>query len=282
MFVRTWIVGVAALVASCGDSGAPTSSNVTPVTPPPDTTTPTPPTTFPAGPKGWVQGKVSGDGLTNVYQVFIPANYDPKVKWPVILFQHDGTSRGSDNQKQLLIGLGPVVKAQEATWKAITIFPQTDTNEPLRPGFMRVGPAALDSVRMHYNVDPDRIYLTGISSGAIFSYEYLYLHPNVFAAFVPISADICGLCIATSSTSQRDLALMLANKMPKMGYWQWHGLTDNVIPVQDARDINAAWKTVNPLVKYTEEAGVGHGQAHLQAYADPALWTWLYQQHRGQ
>jgi predicted peptidase len=128
-----------------------------------------------------------GDGLTNVYQVFIPANYDPNVKWPVILFQHDGTSRGSDNQKQLLIGLGPVVKAQEATWKAITIFPQTDTNEPLRPGFMRVGPAALDSVRKHYNVDPDRIYLTGISSGAIFSYEYLYLHPNVFAAFVPIS-----------------------------------------------------------------------------------------------
>lgn len=272
MFVRSWIVGVAALVVSCG--GEPTSS-VTPITPPDTTTSPT---SFPPGPTGWVQGTVSGDGLTNPYQVFVPANYDPKVKWPVILFQHDGTSRGTDNVKQLTIGLGPVVKAQEATWKAITIFPQTGTNEPLRPGYLRVGPAALDSVRKHYNVDPDRIYLTGISSGAIFAYEYLYLHPNVFAAFVPISADICGLCIATSTTPQRDLALMLANKMPRMGYWHFQGANDDI--VQDARDIYAAWRTVNPLVKYTEEPGVGHGQAHLQAYADPALWTWLFAQHR--
>ncbi|MEO8335553.1 MAG: hypothetical protein ABI664_11305 [bacterium] len=276
MFIRTWIVGVSALVASCGGSTEPIS-RVTPVTPV-DTTTPNIP--FPAGPTGWVAGTVSGDGLTNQYQVFVPANYDPKVKWPVILFQHDGTSRGTDNTKQLTIGLGPIVKAQQATWKAITIFPQTGTNEPLRPGFLRVGPAALDSVRKHYNVDPTRIYLTGISSGAIFSYEILFLHPDIFAAFVPISADICGLCIATSSTPQRDLALMLANKMPTMGYWQWHGGTDSVIPVQDARDINAAWKTINPLVKYTEEPGVGHGQAHLQAYDDPALWTWLFAQHR--
>ncbi len=274
MMIRMSIVGVAALVASCGGAGSDVTTTVRP-----DTTTF--PNTVPPAPAGWVAGSVSGAGLTNPYQVFVPLNYDPKVKWPVILFQHDGTLRGSDNQKQLTVGLGPVVKANEATWPFITIFPQTGTNESLRPGYVRVGPAALDSVRKHYNVDPARIYLTGISSGAIFSYELLHLYPTTFAAFMPMAANICAVCLSGSSaTPQRDVALQLAREVPTMAYWQFHGSADGEISVVDARDVSSAWKTVNPAAKYTEYPGVSHGTTHLSAYAEPTIWTWLLAQHR--
>ena len=279
MFIRTLIVGVVALVASCGGSADPTAT-VTHVTPDTTTTT-TPPTTYGPAPTGWVAGTVSGAGLTNPYQVFVPFNYDPKVKWPTILFQHDGTERGTDNVKQTTVGLGPVVKAQQATWQAITIFPQTGTNEPLQPGYVRVGPAALDSVIKHYNVDLDRVYLTGISSGAIFSFELLHKFPKRFAAFMPMASYICPQCInGNANETQTALAVQLARENPTMGYWQFHGSLDGVILPPYARDAAAAWKTVNPAAKYTEYPGVGHGQTHLSAYAEPTIFTWLFAQHR--
>ena len=274
MEIRTWMVTVAALVASCGGAAGVDATVVRP------DTTPFP-SNFPPAPTGWVAGAVSGAGLTNPYQVFVPLNYDPKVKWPVIVFQHDGTLRGFDNQKQLTTGLGPVVKANEATWQFITIFPQTGTNESLRPGYVRVAPLALDSVRKHYNVDPARIYLTGISSGAIFSYELLHLYPNLFAAFMPMAANICAVCLTgNSATPQRDVALQLAREVPTMAYWQFHGSADGEISVVDARAVSTAWKTVNPAAKYTEYPGVSHGTTHLSAYAEPTIWTWLLAQHR--
>jgi len=68
--------------------------------------------------------------------------------------------------------------------------------------------------------------------------------------------------------------------MPTMGYWQFQGSIDCCIPVQDARDITNAWRTVNPAVKYTEYAGIGHGQTHEYAYREPTIFTWLFAQHR--
>ena len=75
---------------------------------------------------------------------------------------------------------------QEKTWQAITIFPQTGTNEPLQPGFVRVGPATLDSVMKHYNVDPDRVYLAGYSNGGFMSYRMACEHADQIAAIVSL------------------------------------------------------------------------------------------------
>jgi predicted peptidase len=224
---------------------------------------------------------VTGAGVTSPYQVFVPLNYDPSKKWRVILFLHSSTERGTDNLKQLTLGLGPVVMGQEATWQAITIFPQVGLNESARGAYIRIGMAALDAVTANYNVDPARIYVTGISAGGVYGFEMLHLNPTRFAAFMPMAANTCPVCITGNAAStQADAALQLAREMPTMGYWQFQGTNDGSIPVQDARDITAAWKTVNPAAKYSEYPGVGHGQTHLSAYAEPTIFTWLFAQHR--
>ena len=277
------VLGVLALVdtgclASCGGD-TPTARNNNTVTPP-DTSTPFVPPPSPA-PTGWVKASVSGGGITNPYQVFVPLNYDASKKWPVILYLHSSTERGSDNVLQTTLGLGPVIKTQESTFPAIAVFPQVAVTESERPGYLRAGLASLDSVAKHYNTDPARTYLTGVSAGGIYAYELLYLNPTRFAAFMPMAADICQKCITGDlNTTQTQAALIIARQVPTVAMWEFHGSTDCCIPVQDARDIAAAWKTVNPAAKYTEYAGVGHGQTHEHAYAEPTIFTWLFAQHR--
>ncbi len=274
MLTRALLVAGLAVAGSCGGSADPVS--VTHVTP----DTPFVPPTTPAA-KGWVNGTVSGGGLTNPYQVFVPLNYDASRKWPVILFLHSSTEVGTDNVLQTTVGLGPVIKAQESTFPAIAIFPQVAATESQRPGFLRAGMASLDSVLKHYNADPTRIYLTGVSAGGIYGFELVYLNPTRFAAFMPMAADICQKCITGSlSSTQSEVALIIARAAPTVAYWQFHGSIDCCIPVQDARDISSTWRTVNPTVKYTEYAGIGHGQTHEHAYAEPSIFTWLFAQHR--
>jgi predicted peptidase len=267
-------LGVLAVAGSCGSSTEPLkATNSTPDAPfvPPTTPAPT----------GWVKATVSGAGLTNPYQVFVPPSYDASRKWPVILFLHSYTEMGTDNVLQTTVGLGPVIKTQESTFPAIAIFPQVSPTEGQRSGYLRAGLASLDSVTKHYNIDPTRVYLTGVSAGAYYGFELVYLNPTRFAAFMPMAADICQKCITGDvNTTQSQAALIIARQVPTMGLWQFHGSIDSSIPVQDARDITNAWRTVNPAIKYTEYPGVGHGNTHLWAYEEPTLFTWLFAQHR--
>ena len=48
-------------------------------------------------------------GLALPYRLFIPANYDPTRKYPLVLFMHGGGERGTDNRFQLVGQTGALV-----------------------------------------------------------------------------------------------------------------------------------------------------------------------------
>jgi len=50
--------------------------------------------------------------------------------------------------------------------------------------------AALASLRKKYNIDDDRIYATGFSNGAAFTYLLWAERPGVFAAYAPVAGRI--------------------------------------------------------------------------------------------
>src|SRR5690349_10801987 len=58
-------------------------------------------------------------GNTLPYRLFIPANYNPLVKYPLVLFLHGSGGSGSDNRKQLTDQTAPLVFAapeNQANW----------------------------------------------------------------------------------------------------------------------------------------------------------------------
>jgi len=217
------------------------------------------------------------------YRVFFPRGYAPSSKWPVVLFIHGAGERGVNNTSQLDVGLGPYLRSNAATFPAIVVFPQL----PAVPG-TAAGSALLDSLvktALHQtlaevNADSTRIYVTGISAGAVRSYDVVYQLPDLFAASVPIAGRLCASCILGSAVKTADEAdTVVAVRLRSLPIWIFHGARDTSVPPADDRRLLRAFRASGLAVRYTEYADLGH-ESWDRTYANPALWAWLFAQHR--
>jgi predicted peptidase len=231
---------------------------------------------------GFVSSKsVVDGGVTYRYQVFIPANYNAAstTSVPVILFLHGSGEKGSDNVAQTTVGLGPVVKAQLSTFPAIVVFPQAPAGEGVNDIFDRVAVAALDKTMVEYGkADPSRVYLTGLSYGGIRGYEIAYRNPTKFAAWVPISASICGGCLSTGATQQQGFQLA-AQTLKNLPIWEFHGQLDTQISVNDSYAIKTAFTANGDPYTLTVYPSGGHA-IWDDVYARADMWTWLDSKQR--
>jgi predicted peptidase len=269
------LIGVVLIVGGCRDTMVGASG-----TPPSGGPPPPPPQAV-----GFVKHTLTDSGVTYAYQVFVPLNYDPKRLWPVILFLHGSGQAGTDNELQTLVGLGPAVRAQQKDFPAIVVFPQAPKGVRWQRTMGRVAIEALDETVQQLHGDSTREYLTGVSLGGFGTWELALEYPDRFAALVPIAGAIhakcsCPTChplIAAVPPNTPDPYAYVAQKLQRMPIWVFHGSADPQVPVVEARQIVAALRAVGAPVRYTEYPGVGH-DAWDQAYADPALWTWLFAQ----
>ncbi len=231
---------------------------------------------------GFVARTTVDGSSTYAYKVFIPANYNASTaKIPVIVFMHGSSEKGNDNVSQTNVGLGPLVKANAATFPAIVVFPQGPDGEgpPYNETFDRITVAALDKTLTEYTkADPTRVYLTGLSYGGIRGYEVAYRNAAKFAAWVPISASICGTCLSAGATQQQGFQLA-AQGLKSVPIWEFHGQLDSQVPVSDSRAIETAFKGNGDPYTLTVYPSGGHA-IWDQVYGRADVWTWLYQQKR--
>lgn len=269
-------------LAACGDTAGTTGLGVTVPTTPSAPTTTTPATVPEAG--TFVKRTAVVGGVSYGYQVFIPAKYTTGTPSPAIMFIHGGGGRGNDNVSQLGHGgLGPVVQAQTATFPAIAIFPQVPAGEKFdRATMIRIVMGVLDNVTQTYNVDPSRIYLTGVSFGAVLSYDLAYLNPTRFAALVPVAGTICDACITGNpSTPTGTMYAPVAQALRGVPTWIFHGKNDAQFAVANVRNIVAAFQAAGGTIRYTEYPNGAHDDATwVTTYASPDLYAWLWTQHR--
>ncbi len=118
------------------------------------------------GPMGFmVQTLVRGDRHRK-YGLFVPLTYNQNQSYPVIIFLHGMGEGGNDARSNMRVGLAPFVHDRQATFPFICIFPQSssggwDENSEAAKDAI----AELDAVSKMYNVDADRVILTGLSTG---------------------------------------------------------------------------------------------------------------------
>jgi pimeloyl-ACP methyl ester carboxylesterase len=121
------------------------------------------------------------------YCIVVPASYDPLVPTPLVVGLHGGGRGGAD--AKLVNGSGedamPFYQELAEQWGWIVVCPTAlaapwadKANEPLLDGL-------LDEMRMLYNVDETRVYLTGHSMGGFGTWYWGPTRAEVWAAIAP-------------------------------------------------------------------------------------------------
>jgi len=202
------------------------------------------------------------------YLLYRPAHYweDPKRKWPLIIYLHGTADRGEDPELVRRDGMARLVEDM-GHFPFIVLSPQIPTTlntDNLIAVFESYQQLLAQIVATH-TVDPDRIYLTGLSLGGYLTWVWASLVPNQFAAIAPICA---GGARGGGLTSER---LCLLKELP---IWTFHGEQDQVVPAVATREKVEALRACGGQVKFTLYPGVGHN-AWTRTYHNPELFAWL-------
>ena len=225
------------------------------------------------------------DGQVSRYKVFVSqAAAQATGPLPVVLFLHGSGERGRDGSKQTGAGIGPYLLTRTADFPAVVVLPQAPENQEWTGHNNRVAVAALDAAMKEFDGDPARQYLTGMSMGGYGSWNIALDAPTRFAAIVPV----CGAVLApreerptlyvTSVAHERDPYAVIAQRLKQVPVWLFHGALDDVVPPADDRKLVAAFKDAGARdVRYTEYPQGNHN-AWDAAYADTAMWQWLFAQ----
>jgi predicted peptidase len=234
---------------------------------------------------GFLDRTIALQGATYKYQVFVPDDWTPHEKWPVILFLHGSGERGDDGMDQTDVGIGTAIRSDRGHFHAVVVMPQCRKNSWwTEPPMDDLAMAALQAATKEFHGDSQRTYLTGISMGGYGSWHLAEKYPDKFAAMVVI----CGGIHPPEATLKNHPELVkfsppdgpkaysdAAAKVGKMPVWIFHGGDDNIVPVAESQRMADAMKAVGAEVHYTEYPGVKH-VSWDKAYDEPKLYPWLY------
>jgi len=201
-------------------------------------------------------------GDTLPYRLMKPLDYDPAKSYPLVICLHGSGERGTDNWSQLRHFSW--FWAREETQKeypSFLLMPQySEKYMSLVGGFdtdaknwMTLAMFELmEDLEKEYGIDPSRIYLTGISSGAFAVWELICHYPEKFAAAVPVAGY---KRFNEFSRRKRKEEKRNAKTVP---IWAFHGALDEWIPPNYARITVSELKKAGADPKYTQFEGVGH------------------------
>ena len=135
--------------------------------------------------------------------------------------------------------------------------------EPTVPGRM-VLEMVEKMLQDHPDIDPKRVYITGLSMGGFGAFDLMMRRPDLFAAGLPI----CG------GGDPR-----YAEKIKNIPLWVFHGGLDDVVLPRCSRQIVDALEKVGGKVKYTEYSTMYHDIWNV-TYYNPEVLEWLFAQRK--
>ncbi len=221
------------------------------------------------------EGKPRGDEVTMRYLVFTPQDYQPAgAKWPLLLFLHGlGESSNDDLSRVKIHGPAHLVESRP-DFPFVVVTPQLapplkEGEKPSRDELLeKVGKAwkaeeliqLVDHIAANMNVDPERIYVTGLSMGGYGTWRLVAAHPERFAAAVPI----CG-------GGEPDKMAMALARVP---IWAFHGAKDQVVPLAEGQRMVDAVKQAGGDMKFTVYPDVEHN-SWKATYDNQEVYDWL-------
>lgn len=221
------------------------------------------------------------NGDTLRYRMLYP-DYDTLRKYPLVIFLHGSGERGNDNEAQLKWGVMNFSTDQMmAAHPAIVVAPQCPENmgwanvsrtanstemhlqpNPSKP--MELLIALINQLIKNAPVDPNRIYITGLSMGGYGTYDAIERYPDLFAAALPV----CGGGDISKAASIAHIPI-----------WIIHGAEDAAVNPLNSLNMTEALMKAGAHPGFTQYPEVGHF-SWLGAYSDPLILEWLFRQHK--
>ena len=140
-------------------------------------------------------------GLDRSYLLHVPPSYDNSHAIPLILDFHGGG--GNANSQMRTSGFSTLADEKDfivaypngtgrfgdklLTWNGGTCCAYAVDHQIDDVGFIR---ALITKLESKYKIDPKRIYATGLSNGAIFSFRLACDASDIFAAIAPVSGTL--------------------------------------------------------------------------------------------
>ena len=224
------------------------------------------------------------DQDTLAYRLASPTEADQQELHPLLIFLHGSGERGTDNKAQLIHGGERMAQLNDQE-NAFVLLPQCPPNKSWHNGTSyikgdkrhyrypkSISPnnqldlvyAMIEDFVKHHRVDPNRIYIGGLSMGGMGTLAMLRRHPNYFAG----AFAICGGAHPKSAKSIKHTPL-----------WLFHGTADQVVLPQYSEKLYKVLKRKKAIVAYTSYPEVGH-DSWTNAFAEPALFPWLFAQQK--
>ncbi|GAB5536609.1 MAG: prolyl oligopeptidase family serine peptidase [Rubricoccaceae bacterium] len=208
-------------------------------------------------------GVTAGDSVRLRYLLALPEGYEASEEaWPLVLFLHGAGERGDDLRRVAIHGPPRHVREGQ-TFPFILVSPQAPEGQWWKANELA---ALLDEIESTYRVDPDRIYVTGLSMGGFGTWELLQDYPDRFAAAAPV----CGGGTPGKICAARDVPI-----------WAFHGALDTVVPPVRSEEMVNRLERCDGDVQYTLYPEANH-DSWTETYANPELYEWLLSHRRGE
>ena len=230
------------------------------------------------------------------YDVLLPANYDPSVKYPTVLYLHQ-LDMGND-PSGLVSEVNPWFNSTtfRTDYPAIIVMPLLDqsadpSGQTINWGGVSTSDttgetnalAALAQVRSQYSTDPSRIYVTGNSMGGIGTEDmmikfnaYTGTENKIFAAGLSLAGADYG-----QGYPQPNQSVVTALK--NVPFWAIHGGQDTQVPLAWDQNLYAAEQASGGDMIYTQDNSLAHDvwDTYYPQDGSGSPLGWLFSQSTG-
>jgi enterochelin esterase-like enzyme len=213
------------------------------------------------------------DDTEQPYGLYVPKNYNPRKKYPLVIMLHGA---GSNHRLSLRRVFGKSNAQGETDIEATRYFPEwADVNYIVASPFVR-GTAGYQGipekdvydvvadVKKRFNIDEDRTYLTGLSMGGGGTLWIGLSRPDIWAAIAPV-------CPAPPRGTD-DLAANATNFPVHL----FQGDADPAVKPEGTRQWVKRFQDLGVNVTYKEYPGVKH-DSWVQAYENEFIFGWFNQ-----
>jgi len=225
----------------------------------------------------------ANDQTVQPYYLYVPENYTPDKQWPLIVFLHGYVPSISV--------LDPWIPSAEqcsiaGKYGCLLLVPYGRRNTD----FQGIGEtdvlASTAEVQKWYPVDPDRVYLNGVSMGGMGAWNIALRHPGMYAAVTPMCGQTDMFRWWKWDREQTepwkrwlidwDNALEQVSNLRNQNVFVQHGLMDNLIPVEQTKLMVAAAEQAGTPIKSYYFPDEGHF-IYFRTDSYDNAWSWQKQ-----